>query len=103
MSIDYSSFTGSITVVETGKIAEIKKERKSLPPGALRQKEIIKKYGCTQNLISYYSRKGTFPKPVSYVYRVSKIHNNTIPLYCPKEVKAFFSKLRGENEHNAEV
>ena len=96
MSIDYSSFTGSITVVETGKITEIKKERKSLPPGLLRQKEIIRVYSCTQNQIAYYSRIGTFPKPVSYVYRISKRYNNTIPLYCPKEVKAFFSKLRGE-------
>ena len=101
MSIDYSSFTGSITVVETGKITEIKKERKSLPPGALRQTEIIQKYGCTQNLIAYYSRKGTFPKPISYSERMSG--NKKLPLYCPKEVKSFFSKLRGENEHNAEV
>ena len=90
MSIDYSSFTGTITVVEMGKVAEIKKEKKSFPPGLLRQNEIIKKYGCTQNQIASYTRRGLFPKPISYSDRIAS--SKKLPLYCPKAVKAFFDK-----------
>ena len=92
MTIDYSSFTGTITVCEIGKTTEVKKERKPLPPGMLRQSEIIKKYGCSQNLIAYYTRRGLFPKPVSYSERIAS--SKKLPLYCPKEVKKFFDKLK---------
>ena len=90
MSIDYSSFTGTITVCEIGKITEVKKEKKSFPPGLLRQTEIIKKYGCTQNQIASYTRRGLFPKPISYSERIAS--SKKLPLYCPKAVKAFFDK-----------
>ena len=92
MSIDYSSFTGTITVCEIGKTTEIKKEKKSFPPGLLRQNEIIKKYMVTQNQIASYIRRGLFPKPISYIERIAS--GKKIPLYCPKDVKAFFEKLK---------
>ena len=88
MSIDYSSFTGTITLCEIGKITEVKKEKKSLPPGLLRQNEIIRKYGCTQ--IASYIRRGLFPSPVAYSDRIAS--SKKLPLYCPKDVKAFFDK-----------
>lgn len=92
MSIDYSSFTGTVIVCEMGKITEVKNGKKSFPPGLLRQNEIIRKYGCTQNKIASYTRRGIFPKPISYSERIAS--SKKLPLYCPKEVKNFFEKLK---------
>ena len=92
MYIDYSGFTGTVIICEIGKTTEVKKEKKSFPPGLLRQNEIIRKYGVTQNQIASYTRRGIFPKPISYSERITG--NKKLPLYCPNEVKAFFEKLK---------